>query len=141
MHLWITYGAGKVKPSTYKLTEYINSNYVGDLEDRKYMMKYCFFINEVVVSWYSKKQWTVFTSITKAKYIALEHTAQESIWIRKFLNEPKMLDSVNTYTVNGDNETSIILTKNVESQSRTRHINLQHYYVRELVTDGKLMVK
>lgn len=41
----------------------------------------------------------------------------------------------------GDNETSIILTKNAESQARTKHIDVQHHYVRELVADNELSIE
>ena len=43
--------------------------------------------------------------------------------------------------LHGDNETSIILTKNAESQARTKHIDVQHLYIRKLVADGELVVK
>lgn len=140
MHLGITYGADEVKPLPYGLTGYADSNYAGDPEDRKSVMGYCFFINGAV-SWCSKKQRTVATSTTEAEYIALGHAARESGWIKRFLNELRISDPIKAYTLHGDNETSIILTKNAESQSRTKHIDVQHHYVRELVTDGDLVVE
>ena len=44
-------------------------------------------------------------------------------------------------TLYGDNEMSIALTKNAESQHRTKHIDVQHHYIRELVNEGELTVK
>lgn len=55
MHLQITYKANKIKLMAYELTKYINNNHPRNIEDYKSMMKYCFFINKVVVFWYSKK--------------------------------------------------------------------------------------
>lgn len=124
MHLGIIYRAGKVKLLLYKPIEYTDSNYAEDLEDCKSMIGYCFFVNRVVVSWCSKKQQTISTSTIEAKYIALGHAMQESIWIKRFLNELKMSDPINTCILYGDNETNIIFTKNAKSQTWTKHINI-----------------
>lgn len=129
MHLGITYGTSEVDPKPYGLMGYANSNYAGDPEDRKSVMGHCFFINGAVASWCSKKQQTVSTSTTEAKYIALGHAVRESIWIRRFLNELKISEVIGACTLHGDNETSIILTNNVESQVRTKHIDVEHHYV------------
>ena len=103
-------------------------------------MGYCFFLNGAVVSWSSKKQRTVSTSTTEAEYIALGHAAREAVWIRRFINEIE-IEVIGDLTLFGDNEMSIALTKNAESQHRTKHINVQHHYIRELVNEGELTVE
>lgn len=117
MHLKIIYGVSKVDPKPYGLMEYADSNYANNLKDKKLVMSYCFFINRAVVSWCSKKQQMVSISNIKAKYIVLGHEAKENIWIRRFLNELKITKAIGAYTLCGDNKTSIILIKNVESQT------------------------
>lgn len=141
MHLGITYRAGEDKIPLYGLEEYADNNYAGDPEDCKSVMEYCFFVNRAVIFWCSKKQQTVPTSIIKAKYIALGHAARESVWIKCFFNKLKIADPINACTLYKDNKASIILTKNVKSQSQTKHIDVQHYYIKELVTNGELVVK
>ena len=76
-----------VTPSPFRLIRYGNSSYAGDPEDKNSVMGYCYFINRAVVSWCSKKQRTVLTSTTEAKYIVFGHAAQEAIWLRHFINE------------------------------------------------------
>ena len=51
------------------------------------------------------------------------------------------LDVVENLTLYGDNEISINLTRNVESQYRTKHIDVQHHYIRELVNKEEFTVK
>ena len=123
----------------YGLIGYADSNFAGDPEDQKSVMGNCFFLNRVVVLWNSKKQQIVSTSTTEAEYIALGHAAREAVWIRRFINK-MTLDIVPEMTLNGDNEMSITLTKNAESQHRTKHIDVQHHYIRELVNEKKLTV-
>ena len=102
-------------PPPYGLIGYAESNFAEDPADRKSVMGYCFFLNGAVVLWSSKKQKIMSTSTTKAEYIALGHAAREAVWIRRFINEIKM-ETVENLTLFRDNEMSIALTKNAESQ-------------------------
>ncbi len=128
------------EPPPYDLVGYADSNFTGDLEDRKSVMGYCFFLNGAVVLWSSKKQRTVSTLTIKAEYIALGQEAKEAVWIKQFINEFE-IETVEHLTLNGDNEISIALTKNAESQHRTKHIDVQYHYIKELVNKGELTVK
>lgn len=132
-------GRSLMLPPPYGLIGYADSNFAGDPEDRKSVMGNYFFLNGAVVLWSSKKQQTVSNSITEAEYIALGHIAREAVWIRRFINE-MTLDIVLAITLNGNNEMSITLTKNAESQHQTKHIDVQHYYIRELINEKELTV-
>ena len=120
-------GTSPTSPLPYALIEYADSNFSSDHEDQKSVMGNCF-LNGAIVLWSSKKQQTVSTSTTEAGYIA----ARESVWIRRFINEMS-LETVPKITLNGDNEMGITLTKNAESQHRTKHIDVQDHYIRELI--------
>ncbi len=128
------------EPPPYGLVGYADSNFARDPEDRKSVMGYYFFLNRAVISWNSKKQRTVSTSTTKSEYITLGHVATEAVWIKQFSNKFE-IKIVEHLTLNGDNKMSIALTKNAESQHRTKHIDVQHYYIRELVNEREFTVK
>lgn len=59
----------------FRLISYKDNNYAKDLENKKSVMEYDYFINKAIVSWYSKKQRTVSISITETKYIIFCHMA------------------------------------------------------------------
>lgn len=143
MHLRLVYNIASDINSQllYGLIKYVNSNYAGNLEDYKLVIRYYFFINRAIVSWYNKKQRTVFISTTETKYIALGHAAQESIWIIHFLNELGITKPIVACLLCRDNETSIIFTKNMESQACTKHIDVQHHSIWELVTKNELFIE
>lgn len=61
------------------------------------------------------------------------------MWIKRFINE--MALQTTGLILNGDNKASISLTKNLESQKRTKHIDVQHHYIRELVNDKELTIE
>lgn len=43
-------------------------------------------------------------------------------------------------TLYGDNSGSIALTKNTKHNSRVKHIDIRHHYIREHVEDGDIQV-
>lgn len=53
----------------------------------------------------------------------------------------RLEETVKDLTLHGDNEMSIALTKNAESQHRTKHIDVQNHYIRELVNKKELTIK
>ena len=60
---------------------YADSSYVGDIDDRKSITGYCFFFGGAITTWCSKRQRTVSTSMSEAKYVAMSHGAREGVWI------------------------------------------------------------
>ena len=80
MNLGLIYGQTTARdPLPYGLIGYADSKFARDPEDHKSVMGYCFFLNRAVVLWRSKKQQTISTSTTEAKYIAPGYTAREEM--------------------------------------------------------------
>lgn len=69
------------------------------------------------------------------------YAAWRSVWIKQFLNELKIADFIDVYMLHKVHKINMILTKNVECQSRTKHIDVQHHYIRKLVAAGKHVIK
>ena len=64
---------------------FTDSDYVGDLKDRKSTFGYVFMIGTGVVSWSSKKQPIVTLSTTKAEFVSATACACQAIWLKKIL--------------------------------------------------------
>ena len=120
---------------------YADSNFAGDIRERKSTMGYCFFLVRGVISWCSKKQRTVSTSTTEAEYIAIRHAARQAVWLRRFLIELPMDRPPAFVQILGDNQASLDLVKNAEYHDRTKHIDIQYHYVRELVQDDYIRME
>ena len=91
------------------------------------------------VSWCAQRQRTVSLSTTEAEYVAAGSASREVVWLRRLLEEVECLCSGPT-VLNVDNQSAIRLIKNPEFHKRTKHIDIQHHYVRELYESGEISV-
>ncbi len=84
----------------------------------------------------SKLQSTVDLSSTEAEYMALCTGSQEAVWLRALLRDMKIISpSPDPVIIYGDNQGSLKLAKNPHNHSRTKHIDVRHHFVRELIED------
>ena len=115
-----------------------DSDWGGDIDDRKSTSGYVFKVGDSVVSWCSKKQPTVALSTAEAELIALCSAIQELFWLRKLLCEidSRSTDLANTMYV--DNLGTIHMGKNPVISNRSKHIDVKYNFIREAVQDKKV---
>jgi len=93
-----------------------------------------------MVSWSSKKQSTVALSTTEDEYMAASYCTREAIWLRQLLEDVKCEDVEGTLIL-CDNQGAIALAKNPVHHARTKHIEMQHHFVREKVEKGTITLE
>ncbi|GKE00877.1 retrotransposon protein, putative, unclassified [Tanacetum coccineum] len=82
-----------------------------------------------LISWQCKKQTVVANSTTKAEYIAASHCCGQVLWIQN-----QMLDYGYNFTqtkIHVDNESAICVVKNPVYHYKTKHIEIQHHFIRD----------
>ncbi|CAL1368767.1 unnamed protein product [Linum trigynum] len=118
------------------LVGYTDSEYAGDLNDRKSTSGYAFFLDGGVVLWASKKQPVVTLSTIEAKFVAASYTAAQCIWLRRILEHMGWETSVKKATrVYCDNSSTIKLSRNLILHGRSKHIDVRFHFLRDLVKD------
>ena len=122
--------------SELKLEMYADSDWGGS-EDRKSITGYLALINGAPVSWQSKRQPTVALSSTEAEYMAATQATKEAIWLRQLLSELGHPQNGAT-VIFEDNNGCIELAKNPIHHACTKHIDIQHHFVREKVLSGEV---
>lgn len=131
----INYGMFYKKSEGKELVSFSDSDYAGDLDDRKSTSGYVFLLSGAAVSWSSRKQPVVTLSTTEAEFIAAASCACQGIWLRRILEE------VN-YTQQGpimlfcDNSSTIKLSKNPVLHGRSKHIDVRFHFLRDLTKEG-----
>ncbi|PKU86076.1 putative mitochondrial protein [Dendrobium catenatum] len=110
------------------LTAFSDSDWAGDVIDRKSTTGYCIFLGQALVSWTVKKQNTVAGSSTEADDHSLAAVAADIIWIRclcidfKIPQQPTPLYCDNIYAMS--------IATNPIFHARTKHIEIDHHFVR-----------
>ena len=130
----IEYGILYQKEGKTEITDYSESNYVGDLDDRRSTSGAVFMIRSGAISWASKNQSVVSLSTTEAKYIAAAACACQCIWLHRIL-EHLGIKSKDATTILCDNNSTIQLSKNPIFHGRSKHIAVRFHFLRDLVND------
>ncbi|GAU13723.1 hypothetical protein TSUD_348270 [Trifolium subterraneum] len=111
-----------------------DSDYAGDLDDRKSTSGYVFMIGSSPISWSSKKQAIVTLSTTEAEYVSAASCACQAIWLRRILEQLKQPHGCTT--IRCDNSSSIKLSKNSVMHGRCKHIDVRYHFLRDLVKEN-----
>ncbi|XP_074558519.1 secreted RxLR effector protein 161-like [Curcuma longa] len=130
-------GIKYVKEVQCKLTGYTDSDWAGSLDDRKSTSGYLFCLGSNAISWSSKKQRSVALSSAEAEYVDATDAACEAIWLRRLLKDLQQVQEQPT-VIHCDNMSAIAMTKNPVFHSRTKHIELRHHFIRDVVNKGEI---
>ena len=103
---------------------------------RKLTYGHALLIGNAVVTWASKKQCRTASSTTEAEYVSMCHASKNIIWATRWLEELKFSHVCNLpIRLLGENQGSLVLINTPEHHSRTKHIDVQYHYIREVAED------
>ncbi|XP_062075108.1 secreted RxLR effector protein 161-like [Humulus lupulus] len=114
-----------------------DSDWVGNHDNSKSTSSGCFYVGNNLVSWHSKKQNSILLSTVEAEYIAAGGCCTQVLWMKQMLNDYRLC--LDTLTIYCDNTNAINLSKNPVQHSRTKHIDIRHYFLFELV-ESKIII-
>lgn len=123
----------KYKKGSGQLLGYVDADWGSDITDRRSYTGFCFTHSNSVISWESTKQKTVALSSTEAEYMALSEASKEAVHLRNLLSE--LTGSYNCVLIYCDNQSCIRLSHNPMFHKRTKHIDVRHHYVRDVVAN------
>ena len=127
-----------ISPNT--LTGWGDADLGGCYDSRKSTTGYVFHLNGGPVAWSSKLQGTVALSTTEAEYIALCAAGTEAVFLRGILEDMHCKQEEPT-VIHEDNFGCVQLTKNAVLHTRTKHIDIRHHKLRELVNNNTIFVQ
>jgi len=120
-----------------KFVAYTDSDYAGDLDERKSTSGYVFLLSSGAVSWSSKKQPIVSLSSTEAEFIAVASCACQTLWLKGVLEKLGQKQAKPT-SIHCDSSSTIKLSKNPVMHGRSKHINVRFHFLRELTKAGSV---
>ncbi|XP_050895534.1 secreted RxLR effector protein 161-like [Lathyrus oleraceus] len=123
----------------YKLVGYSDSDWCGDIDDRKSTSGYVFFMGNTAFTWLSKKQPIVTLSTCEAEYVAASWCVCHAIWLRRLMSKME-LEQKDATIIQVDNMSAIELAKNPVNHERSKHIDVR-FHIREHVKEGNVELK
>ena len=126
------------KKGEFVIRGYTDSDYNGDLDQRRSTSGMVFTAGGNPISWRSSLQKVVALSTTEAEYIALSDAVKEGVWLKRFAEElgfPQ--DSVEIFC---DSQSAIALSKNDVYHEKTKHVATKYHFIRDLIVAGEVQV-
>ncbi|GKC76336.1 ribonuclease H-like domain-containing protein [Tanacetum coccineum] len=135
----LTSGLQLYSSMTSSLVAYSDADWAGCPTTRRSTSGYCVFLGNNLLSWSSKRQFTLSRSSAEAEYRGLANAVAETCWLRNLLRELHTPLSIATI-VYCDNVSAVYLSSNPVQHQRTKHIEIDIHFVRDLVTTGHIRV-
>nr|GEU62421.1 copia protein [Tanacetum cinerariifolium] len=130
----INWGLWYPKDIAMALMAYADADHVGCQDIRRSTFGSAQFLDDKLVSWLSKKQNSTVISTIEAKYIAMSGCCAQILWMRSQLIVYEF--DFNKIPLYCDNRSAIALCCNNVQHSRSKHIDIRHYFIQEQVERG-----
>nr|XP_043614638.1 secreted RxLR effector protein 161-like [Erigeron canadensis] len=138
-YLKTTPGQGILLPKDegMNLVAYADSDWLGCPLTRRSRTGYIVFFGGAPISWKTNKQSAVSLSSAEAEYRAMATTVSEIIWLRWLLQELGVTQTCPT-TLFCDNQAARHIANSPVFHERTKHVEMDCYFVRERVVTKEI---
>lgn len=119
---------------------YSDSDWAGDVTDRKSVSGSVIYYGDNAISWFSRKQHCVALSSCEAEYIAAAETASELLFVKGIVQDLCGESNTDTYLCL-DNQSALKMTLSYENSKRAKHIDIKIHFIKDIVQKGLIKVK
>ena len=129
------------KDSTIEITAYSDSDWAGALTERKSTTGVVIKLMNSTVCTYARTQQTIAHSSAEAELHAVTSSAAEVLYLRSILLESRLTSGKFHITLHTDSSSGKSLAMRTGPGKRTRHVELRHFWIQELIKAGLLQIK
>nr|GEX27051.1 ribonuclease H-like domain-containing protein [Tanacetum cinerariifolium] len=133
----LDYGLQLFSSSTTDLVAYLDAYWADCPTTRQSTLGYYVFLGNNLLSWSSKRQPMLSLSSAEAEYRDVANVVAKNFWLRNLLRDLHTPLSLATL-VYRDNVSAVYLSSNLVQHQRTKHIEIDIHFVRELVAAGQI---
>ncbi|XP_073225643.1 secreted RxLR effector protein 161-like [Cicer arietinum] len=136
----LDYGLFYSSSNYFKHFRFCDSNFGGDIDDRKSTSGFIFFMGDCAFSWSSKKKPIVTLSTCESEYVVATSCTCQAIWLRRVLNELHMPQK-DAIDICIDNKYAQALAKNPVFKDCNKHIDTKYHFIRECIAKKEVELK
>ncbi|EUC59597.1 Gag-Pol polyprotein/retrotransposon, putative [Rhizoctonia solani AG-3 Rhs1AP] len=137
LDMGLVYSAKADRPEPHMHTD---SAFADCVDTRRSHSGFVVLVGGAAVAWSSRKQAIVTTSSTEAEYIAMGVAAKEAAWMKRLLLDLEFPNN-GPLRIYADNQSSLILATSEKLSTRTKHLDVQYHFVRQLAKMGICVFK
>lgn len=138
-HLGLSYHTGS--RVNIGIIVYADADYANEDTSRRLLSGGAILCGSSPVAWFSRTQKCITLSTIQAEYVAMGDGEKEALFVHGimgFLSPGKKLNGIRVLE---DNEGAIALAENPVSSSKSKHIDVRHHFLRELVEKKMISVE
>ncbi|GKD14997.1 ribonuclease H-like domain-containing protein, partial [Tanacetum coccineum] len=135
----VDFGLQLYASATTSLVGYTDADWAGYPTTLRSTSCYCVFLGDNLLSWSAKRQHTLSRSSVEAEYRGVANVVVETAWLRNLLRElhSPLSTAILIYC---DNVSAVYMSANHVQHQRTKHIEIDIHFVRDMVTAGQVRV-
>ena len=122
------------------LTAFTDADHASSPDNRKSTSGFGIYLGDNLVSWSCSKQKVVSRSSTESEYRAVANIVAELVWLLRLLVELGISSKIPPI-VYCDNLSATYLIANPILHARTKHIEVDHHFIREKIQDKVLTIE
>jgi hypothetical protein len=123
------------------IEEYSDASWMTSSSDNKSTSGWIFSLGGGAISWASKKQTCISHFTMESEFIAITVAGKEAKWLRNILFNiklwPQPMSAISLYC---DAEATMSRAYSNIYNGKSRHINIRHEYIRELIINGVITI-
>lgn len=118
---------------------FVDSDWAGDLVDRKSVTGFIIKVYGNTVAWVTRKQKCISLSSSESELVALCDAVRECLFFKRLLADLNVVTT--NFKVYEDNQACISLIKNPENNKRVKHIDLKFNFICDAVSKGVMTLE
>ena len=136
LHFTPEFGLWFSASSSLSLYGYSDADYASCRVERKSTSGTCQFLGTSLVSWSSRKQFSVAQSTTEAEYVVAAACCSQLLWMIATLRDFGL--EFRRVPLLCDNTSAISVAKNPVLHSKTKHIDVRFHFLRDYYEKGDI---
>ena len=122
------------------LEVFADADYASRATDRRSVSGGAIMCAGACVCWFSRTQKCATVSTSEAEYVALGDAVKELLFLRQVWRFMIPGKGMPCFPLFEDNQGALQLSKNPVSTSNSKHIDVRHHFLRELVRHGDIII-